>query len=195
MPVKSWLAWGKPTFLLISPKGDVCLDSSLPGLNMTEILTYFCTVKNRTNLLWNKPLSIRASLTLETEKVKGKQRNKQNPMLFEMFWQWAQTFTVPLHAEMRMQQGMKLNGQGAVGLHRGAQDLQCEKEMERQSFQKKKKKLKDKCMKKLDQTPTSLVQLCEPPKQLPLCGYELENRSWERIKPGGNADERGISAM
>lgn len=117
-------------------------------------------------------------------------------MLFEprCFHSGQRTLAVPLRAQMRKQQGMKLNEQSAVEPHRGAQDLECEKEMERERFQEKKRQ-KEEYMRKLDQTPTSLVQPCGASKQLPLDVDEGVNRSWERIKIAGNADKRGISAV
>ena len=84
-----------------------------------------------------------------------------------MFQQWTRTLAVPLRAETRKQQGMRLNRQSAVKPHRGAQDSGCEKEMEREGFQEKKRQ-QEEYMRKLDQTPTSLVQLRGASKQLPL---------------------------
>lgn len=89
---------------------------------------------------------------------------------------------------------MKLNGQGPVELHRRAQDLEREKEIERERFQEKKKKKAER----------EVHEEIRPDTNKPgtamwgleaAAGDELVNRSWERIKPGGNADEQGIGAV
>lgn len=92
---------------------------------------------------------------------------------------------------------MRLKGRSAVKPHRGEQDSGCGKEVERERFQEKRGS-KEEYMRKLDQTPTSLVQLCGAAKQLPLDVDERVNRSWERadsVKIAGNADERGLGAV
>lgn len=91
-------------------------------------------------------------------------------------------------AEMRKQQGLRLKGRSAVKPHRGEQDLGYGKEVERERFQEKRGS-KEKYMRKLDQTPTSLVQLPGASKQLLLYVDERVNRSWERADSVKNSRE------